>query len=154
VTSIGAAVVSVVSAGTVVFKLLRNVNQHLDDRFASKKDLEALRPRIESLEAQLDRVEVGAIRLTDNEDKDFTLNSGEGERAVRRHIAFASPFSRKPRVMVSITRVNMTSSSEASLKLQVSAEQVSGTGFDLVVSVRHRTLLNSEGVCKSLFIGS
>jgi hypothetical protein len=67
------------------------------------------------------------------------MQDGRGERSVTKHINFDVPFKKTPKVMVSITLLDTEQSTN--LRLNVYAEHVNSSGFDLRIATWDNTRL-------------
>ena len=98
--------------------------------------------RIE-LEEQLLRIESGKVYGSTKTDPDWRINEGKAkdQRSFQKRIVFDPPFSNIPEVIVGISRLNVADATNP--KIQISAENLSSEGFDLVFATWHNSEFHS-----------
>jgi hypothetical protein len=78
---------------------------------------------------------------SDTEDFLLHIADGDGERAFRAHIDFVNPFAAPPLVHVSLSGFDIDNWDTARLRVHV--EEISASGFDLVLTTWRRTKVYS-----------
>ncbi|MGC4088758.1 MAG: H-type lectin domain-containing protein [Polyangiaceae bacterium] len=74
---------------------------------------------------------LSAVLPVGSSSEGWTLHEGEGERRYSQEIAFERPFSSTPVVQVGV--VGIDASKDHNLRLRLRAENISSSGFTIVV---------------------